>query len=54
MFCLIEAFGHIDGVHINPVITLLFTLSEKVSVIKGKIKYPTLSPISAFFSLLKV
>ena len=36
MFCMIEAFGHIDGVHINPVITVLFTLCEKVSVVKGK------------------
>ena len=35
VFCLIEAFGHIDGVHINPVITVLFTLCGKVSVIKG-------------------
>ena len=35
VFCMIEAFTHVDGAHINPVISVLFTLSERVSPIKG-------------------
>ena len=33
--CLIEGFAHVSGAHFNPIVTLMFVLTKRTSVVKG-------------------
>ncbi len=49
VFVGIETFGHVNGAHINPAITLLFSCTQRISFIKGQCSYWRLSQTTGFF-----